>query len=233
MKKKKLLNLTVIGENISKLMISCGIDATELATYTGLPASTISRLRSNNPGSSPNLTSLIPIADFFCITISQLIGEEPISQNHNKFKPSKIKMTPIPILKPDTISNYLANREVETPIVYVDYSINNESFAYILHGNAMEPQFPDKTLLIIDPTLEIENLDHILIIPEEKKLPIFRQVLIEGEEKYIRTLNPSFNEFIKINRHTYTILGVMVESRRNFKYTEFQSQIKKNSGTYN
>jgi hypothetical protein len=28
----------------------------------------------------------------------------------------------------------------------------------------MEPHFPDKTLLIIDPSLEIENLDHILII---------------------------------------------------------------------
>lgn len=223
MTKKKLgkMNLSLIGENISKLMESCGIDATELAEQTGLPNSTISRLRSSSPECSPNLSSLIPIADFFCISISQLIGEEPINKIHTKFKPNKIKRSYIPVLNSETILQYLNSKdEIETPLVSIDHSVSEKTFAYFLQGNAMEPHFPDKSLLIIDPSLEIENLDHILVIPSGKKLPIFRQVLIDGEEKYIRALNPAFNEFIKLTPDSHTIIGVMIESRRNFKDME-------------
>lgn len=217
-KKVKNINLNKIGEIISDLMESCEIDASELSQQTGLPCSTISRLRSNNTKCSPNLSSLIPIADFFCITISQLIGEEPINQIHNKFKPSKIKRFPIPVLNSETILDYLeTNTSTETQIINIDLQVSEKTFAYFLQGNAMEPQFPDKTLLIIDPTIEIENLDHILVIPSGKRLPIFRQILIDGEEKYIRALNPAFNEFVKLTTDSHTILGVMVQSRQNFK----------------
>jgi SOS-response transcriptional repressor LexA len=99
-------------------------------------------------------------------------------------------------------------------------SVSDKTFAYFLQGNAMEPQFPDKTLLIIDPSLEVENLDHILVIPSGKRLPIFRQVLIDGDEKYVRALNPAFNEFIKLTSNSHTVLGVMIQSRRNFKNIE-------------
>ena len=226
MTKKKTLNLNLLSENISKLMASCDIDATYLAEQTGLPASTISRLRSNFSETSPNLSSLVPIADFFCVTISQLIGEEAFNSSHAKFKPGKIRRTPVPILSSETISDYLElKREIEAPTIYIDHPISNKGFAYFLQGNAMEPQFPDRTLLIIDPMLELENLDHILVIPSGKKLPLFRQVLIEGEEKYIRTLNPTFNEFTKLTSDSHVIVGVMIESRRNFKYTELPFNI--------
>jgi len=231
MAKKKVTNLdfSKIGENISALMETCGIDATELSSQTGLPTSTISRLRSNTTESSPNLSSLIPIADFFRITLSQLIGEDPINQSiYGTFKPNKITKLPIPVLCADNISDFLVHRSksdlpFDIPLIDVDIQIGEKSFAYFLQGNAMEPQFPDKTLLIIDPEVIIENLDHVLVIPSGKKIPIFRQVMIDGDEKYLRTLNPAFNEFIKFNEEAYNLLGVMVQSRRTFKSSDLSS----------
>jgi|SRR5579872_4914794 len=212
------INYALIGKNITFLMESSGIDATQLSQETGLPPSTISRLRSSTTECSPNLSSLIPIADYFSITISQLIGEEPIDKNHNNFKPSIIKKISIPILTTETITNYLDGINNDNfSFLNIDFPVSKHTFAYYLQGNAMEPQFPDKTILIIDPAIVIENLDHLLVIPYGNKAPIFRQVLMDGDEKYLRALNPLFKEFIKLTQDSHKILGVMVQSRRSFK----------------
>jgi len=220
-KKKSSSNFQKIGQNITTLMDACNIDATELSQQTGLPCSTISRLRSNTTEFSPNLSSLIPIAEFFHITLSQLIGEEAIDkQVYGTFKPNKIKKLSIPILNAENIMGYLdlaSNQTQDTPYLEIGFTLSEKAFAYLNAGNAMEPQFPDQTLLIIDPNLQVENLDYILAVPHGKKIPIFRQILIDGEDKYLRTLNPTFNEFIKITENSHTIIGIMVQSRRNFK----------------
>lgn len=205
------------------------MDATELAFATGLPTSTISRLRSNTNTGSPNLSSLIPIANYFRISLSQLIGEEPINNNiYGTFKPNKITKLPIPVLCSENIMDFLAlnasdHLSFDTPLIDVDIAVSEKSFAYFLQGNAMEPQFPDKTLLIIDPEITIENLDHVLVVPKGKTTPIFRQILIDGDEKYLQTLNPRFNEFTKFNDNTHNLLGVMIQSRKNFRDNEFVS----------
>lgn len=199
------------------------IDATELARQTGLPTSTISRLRSNPTDCSPNLSSLMPIAEFFHLTISQLIGEDQISPELYEvtLHQNRQQKLSIPLLQTDEIIPHTQERLRSSQYILVDIPVNKDAFAYLLQGNAMEPQFPDKTLLIIDPTIVPENLDYILVMPFNKKLPIFRQILIEGNEKYIKSLNPLFNEFIKLSEEKDKIVGVMVQSRRNFKITEF------------
>lgn len=224
-----------IGENITALMSACAIDATELSQQTGLPSSTISRLRSSITDFSPNLSSLLPIADYFCISLSQLIGEEPLNENvYATFKPTKIHKLPIPVLHPETVLSYLSNKEPgDNTLLHIDFPLGENAFAYFLRGNAMEPQFPDKTLLIIDPSLVVENLDHVLILPAGKKIPIFRQLLIDGEEKYIRTLNPSFNEFIKLTDNSHQFLGVMVQARINFKDFNLPSAVQKHNKKIN
>lgn len=221
MKKKSKINFNKIGGIITDLMRIHSIDATELSLKTGVPTSTISRLRSPSDR-SPNLSSLMPIADFFDITISQLIGEEEIDYNITNSEKDSIlsSILSIPILNEDTIEGYINNKVVEFESISIDIPISENAFAYILSGNAMEPEFPDKTLLIIDPTIEPENLDFILLATKSKKKPIFRQILIEGGERYIKTSNPLFNEFNKLSNQYDKIIGVMVQSRRSFKNSD-------------
>lgn len=229
MKKKSNLNFYKIGKNISMLMDACNIDATILSQQTGIPCSTISRLRSNTTEFSPNLSSLIPIAEFFHVTLSQLVGEEPIPQKPEEMFKANKNRRHIPILYPHTIFDYFVSGDTsDTVLTHVDLPLSEKAFAYFNQGNAMEPQFPDQTLLVIDPQLEVENLDHVLVLSAGKKIPIFRQILIDGEDKYLRTLNPTFNEFVKITQNSHSIIGVMVQSQRNFKNAasnEFLSKV--------
>lgn len=208
-----------IGENITKLMLSIGIDATQLSRATGLPTSTISRLRSNSTEFSPNLSSLMPLAEYFSITISQLIGEEPIdSISGEKTGYVRCRKTSIPVLDADSIHDHLINNDHSSfSIIDVDIPVSESAFAYILRGNSMEPQFPDNSLLIIDPEEPYENLDHLLVIPIGKQTPILRNVLIDGDEQYLRALNPAFDEFNKFDKSAYKVLGVMMQCRNNFK----------------
>ena len=229
MKRKSKINFNKIGDIITELMEFHNMDAVELSLKTGVPTSTISRLRSPSDR-SPNLSSLMPIADFFDVTISQLIGEDSINyindmDNDEITSSSKLL---IPVLDEDTIEDYINNKEIEFESISIDLPVNETSFAYLLNGNAMEPEFPDKTLLIIDPTIEPENLDFILLITTHKKKPIFRQILIEGGERYIKASNPLFNDFNKLSNPNDKILGVMVQSRRNFK----SSDIRKDKNNY-
>jgi transcriptional regulator with XRE-family HTH domain len=222
-KKSKYSSFNQIGENISRFMEVHGIDATELARYTGLPTSTISRLRSNPTDCSPNLSSLMPIAEFFHLTISQLIGEDQINPEHYEITlhQSRQQKISIPLLQAEEIMHHTSGHLVASQYILVDIPIHKEAFAYLLQGSAMEPQFPDKTLLIIDPTIVPENLDYAVVMQFNKKLPIFRQILIEENEKYIKASNPLFNEFTKLSEERDRIIGVMVQSRRNFKTKDF------------
>jgi hypothetical protein len=165
----------------------------------------------------------MPIADFFNLTISQLIGEDKINPeqyeiNLNQGLSQKVS---IPLLKTEEIIPYINNNFSSSQYITIDIPVNKESFAYMLQGNAMEPQFPDKTLLIIDPKITPDNLDYVIVVQSEKKLPIFRQILIEGNDQYIKSSNPLFNEFIKLSSEKDRIIGVMIQSRRNFKYPDF------------
>lgn len=221
-KKSKNLNFGQVGENISILMEHCEIDATELARETGLPTSTISRLRSNTTEFSPNISSLLPIARYFQVTVSQLIGEEALPQDIcGAFKPNLVKKRFVPLLKNENLHEFIANSKVITQsFLEVDLLVSNKAFACLTQGSAMEPQFPDNTLLIIDPELVAINLDYVLVISKEKNILLFRQLITDGEDCYIRTLNPIFNEFLKMNKDSHKIVGVIVQSRQNFKQLE-------------
>ncbi len=201
----------IIASNISLLMKYKNIDATVLSNATGLPSSTISRLRSTKTESAPNLLSLMPIANYFNISISQLIGEEKL------YSDNKCPLNTIPFLNSETINAFLNSHSIAFEVVSVDIDVGKHSFAYYLRGSAMEPQFPDKSLLIIDPSIEYEHLDYVLFMPKDKNSPILRQILLEGDDMYLRTLNPSFNEFIKFSEVQFKILGVMIQVRKNYK----------------
>lgn len=189
-------------------------------TKPGYPTSTISRLRAISTDFSPNLSSLLPLAKYFCVTISQLIGEEPLGDDlcgtHN---PSSIKKQIIPLLGAENIFEYVRHQNLigAPPQIEVDLAISDLSFACINKGNAMEPLFSEETLLIVDPALTPNHLDFVVTLAKNKKNPVCRQLLIEGDDQYIRALNPAFNEFIKVTEDDLLILGVVVQSRKNFK----------------
>lgn len=216
-KKQNMLNYDQLSHNITTLMNHCEIDAVELSRETGLPTSTISRLRSSMADSSPNLSSLIPIARYFEISVSQLIGEELLPADIcGNYQPHETHQY-IPVLNNETIANFFAKRETaELPSMCIDFHASKQAFAYRHPGSAMEPLFPTGTCLIADPERAAKHGDYVLVVLKDEQLPLFRQFIVDGDHHYLRALNPAFNELIRLTEKNNHSLAVVLHSRMNF-----------------
>src|SRR5688572_30667176 len=69
-----------LSDNLNLLMAEVHISADELSRRTGIPASTIKKIR-NRYNPNPTLATLIPLAQFFSVTLGQLVGDEPLPEN--------------------------------------------------------------------------------------------------------------------------------------------------------
>ncbi len=226
LKKGLLMNSSrqKLSDVLIKLMDECDVDSAQLEQSTGVPASTINRFRSDE-NCNPTLASLTPLADFFCITVSQLIGEAPLDKNRivGTYNPPYKAGLPIPVLTWQQAIQWpqIKNKQKSLDLnkwVSIDGSISDSAVGLIMQGDSMEPRFPDGTLLIFDPKQFVENRDFVLVFFKDQKKLAFRQLLADGSDKYLKSLNHEFKEIKKLQSEAnYKILGVVVQTRMDFK----------------
>jgi DNA-binding Xre family transcriptional regulator len=66
-------------KNLNRLMIESDLSIQELSAATGVAKANIFRLK-NNASCNPTLSTLIPIAKHFNISVSELIGEKHVGE---------------------------------------------------------------------------------------------------------------------------------------------------------
>src|SRR3989339_1637782 len=66
-----------LRERFENLLAEYKISLAQLHKNTGVPLTTLKRIK-NDLFANPTLSSLAPIADFFSITINQLVGIDPL-----------------------------------------------------------------------------------------------------------------------------------------------------------
>ena len=88
----------------------------------------------------------------------------------------------------------------ERPVAaIVDYAprpanVPDNGYALIVRGPAMEPEFRDGWLVFVDDAAQAKHGDFVIARPEGRETPILRQLVIEGDAKYLRCLNASYPE---------------------------------------
>ena len=206
------------GKVLSELIKKFGLNALEIERLTGVPASTIYRLLKNKDG-NPTIEVLKKLSSFFQITVSQLIGEEPIGCKQ------------VPLIPTSEVSNFFKLDQEEKSkyeTIPIDFPVNQKSFASICHDNTMEPFILKNSIVIIDPDREVSNKDFVYIIQREPDHPKIRQVISDGENVYLKILNSDFPvELTKINANEYFFIGVIVHYRTNlFDFNKVESSYK-------
>lgn len=71
-----------LGSNLRKLLKKERLSEAALARLTGIPQPMINRL-AKDKNTNPKLETLQPIVEYFSITFSQLLGEEPLPFEFN------------------------------------------------------------------------------------------------------------------------------------------------------
>lgn len=190
-------------------MAEARISASQLAKSTGLPATTIKRIRCNS-NANPTLVSLLPISKFFGVSVSQLIGDEelPIQTNPSTTTHPKA-WTKVAIIDWERVIDWPQNMAAEDlEYTSTDREIGDKPYALIVEEENWENLAPN-TLLIVDPTLKPEHRDYAIVHRLGDKRATLKQVLFDDGEKYLKPVVTGYQITRLTDKHKF--LGVVVE----------------------
>ena len=84
------------------------------------------------------------------------------------------------------------------------------TFAVRVSGVSMEPEFKDGEVIIVDPSAEPRHNSFVVVRIDHENAATFKQLVVEGDTKYLRPLNRDFpTQFIEIDGNA-RISGVVV-----------------------
>jgi transcriptional regulator with XRE-family HTH domain len=87
-------------------------------------------------------------------------------------------------------------------------------FGIILDSEAMSPRFPQGSTIIFDQA-HIKDGDFVLVNYDEYPVPIFRQLIIAGQQMYLYAHNPKFDRLILQDKNQ--ILGKLIQAILSFE----------------
>lgn len=90
------------------------------------------------------------------------------------------------------------------------------TFVLRVQGISMEPTFRDGDLIFVDPAAETRHGSYVVARLEDDNGATFKQLIIEGGQKYLKPVNPNWPEQITSINGNCTIIGSVVFSGRVF-----------------
>jgi len=194
------------------------LSASELARRTGIGQPVIYRIVTGETD-DPKVGTLQAIANYFAVSISQLIGDEPLPKNRLPGMHSKAAFgwSKAPLLSWEEVIGWPKNKGKFPELEYIltDADVSPHVYAVKVKDTTMRPLFPENTVLIVDPALTPEDRDYAIVHVDNQKHAIFRQVLFDGQSIYLKPLNPDFKMMIPSKKPVF--LGVVVQSKGDFK----------------
>lgn len=203
-----------LGKNLNLLMAEARLNAEELSRRIGLPPSTIKKVR--NGDSNPTLSTLTPIAEYFDLSISQLIGDEAIPNSRIKgsYKINPLTLTQVPLISwKDAIS--WPNKLIEPQsFLSTEHSYSKNAYSLMVEEDGWENLTKD-TALLIDPTLELQHRDFVIVYKNGQNIPTLKQALFDEGNIYLKPVQQAYNIAIFTTEHK--ILGVVVEYKKHLR----------------
>ena len=166
-------------ENLNFLISKNNISIPELSKLTGVPKVTLYNLVAEVH--QPRLALIKALSQFFKVTVSQLIGETPLTLSNIS----------VPILSWNSI-NYKAGHidfihTQETEYILVNNSKDHHMFALLIENNNY-PMYNIDDTLIFSKQSKLENRS-IVLMSQEKTEPILKTVIIEGKAVYLKSIS--------------------------------------------
>ncbi len=204
-----------LSDNLNLLMAEIRISADELARRISLPASTIKKIR-NRYNPNPTLATLLPLAQFFSVTLGQLVGNEPFPENRMKgrYKENIKTARSLPVLHWDEILTWPKQNARAYATITSEYAYSDNAYAVMVEAHDWENLFPG-TVLLIDPALLPEQRDFVVTYKQGQTEPTLKQVLFDEEQMYLKSVLPSGNIIALLPEHK--LLGVVVEFKKQLR----------------
>lgn len=202
-------------------MTEIRISAEELSRRLGMPASTIKKIR-NNAGSNPTLSTLLPLAKFFSITVSQLVGDEamPSSRIKGSYTLNTSMLNSVPLLTwEESIYWPMVSTQSDRQKITTEHFYSGQAFALLVEEDDWE-NLAKGTALLVDPSLALEHRDFVIVYKEGQKVPTLKQVLFDEGSIYLKPMSSAYQIVIASAEHRF--LGTVVEYRKHLKDVRYE-----------
>jgi transcriptional regulator with XRE-family HTH domain len=179
-----------LAQNLHRLMSNARISSSELARRISVPSDTIKKIRTSK-NTNPTLATLKPIANYFNITISQLIGEcqglinELPGTLDNDIKDGLCKI-PVISWKDAPLWPNIKNT------IKSFYSILGHNLSKLAYGVKIEngdyKAFEIGTVLVVDPEIKYTNNGYVLTHKLNQDTPTIKKLLKNENNYYLETI---------------------------------------------
>ena len=217
--------MTNLSTNLKYLMQEAKLKTTELARATGILQPVLHKVVAGNTD-NPRVCTLVPIAKYFNITLEQLLGLQPLPQDRRQTTDLADHWHPVPLLNNWTLCQEpLTDTErTNAHMVLVEGMVDTDAFALTVKDSTMLPLFTEGCLLIVSPNQAVKNGQFVIVQLADENEPLFKQILFDGSDVYLKPLNPDFKTIYLGKDASYKVLGVVVESREKFFTQERHEQ---------
>lgn len=207
-----------LGQNLKHLLKQANLSESELARRTGVPQQIINRILSGQ-NLNPKLATLTPLAGYFSISISQLIGDETFLPHVTKLSVKHSGWSEAPLIEwkklgKDSLEALIAESKTK---ITTDVSSSEYIFATKICDTSMEPKFSEKSILIFDSSKPITDKDFVIIYLHSEQELVLRQVYIKDNKIYKKCFNPRFKDYkltLVVPGSIY--IGVLIQSRTDY-----------------
>lgn len=212
-----------LSQNLNLLMAEARLNAEELSRRTNLPASTIKKIRNNNDA-NPTLSTLAPLAKYFSLSISQLVGDEPFPESRliGAYQVSPQALSQIPLISWEEALVWPTPSPRAFPTITTEHRYGKHAYALLVEEENWE-NLAKGTALIVDPSLSAEHRDFVIVYKSGQQLPTLRQALIDEGQLYLKPVTHGYHIVAFTPEHT--ILGVVVEYKKSLKKANFSEAL--------
>ncbi len=213
-------------DNLDLLMSEARLNAEELSRRTGLPASTIKKIR-NRDNLNPTLSTLTPLAKYFALTISQLVGDEPLPKNRVKglYQENPATFCYVPLLAWEEAIAWPNVKEQQYDNIPTEYQYSENAYALSVYEGNWE-NLAKGTILLVDPLIKPEHRDFVIVYKEGQKIPTLKQLLCDEEQIYLKPVISGYNIVPLTPQHK--LLGVVVEYKKHLKLPNKTVEVESN-----
>ncbi len=210
----ELLPFDRLKSILDNLLTENKLSIVQLSKNTGVPVTTIKRIKySKDP--NPTINSLLPIANFFSLTVNQLIGLEPFPKERSLgvYQENKALWTRVPLIGWESILEWLENKNscILNDHITTDVELSSTAFALVVSEDNWIT-FPKGINLIIDPEKEPKHKSYIIVFNKLLAAPFFYQLLTFDGAYYLKPPHVDYKT-VPYDKDIYDFKGTLIQAR--------------------
>ena len=196
-----------IAERVKKIRNELGLSQRQLAELTGTAQTSIQKIERGDTKNPRNLEALAAALKCTPEYLSFGVGDmdnATVMASANNYLPL------VSLVQAGSWSEIQEPVYEYTTLYPCPVKCSKSSFVVRVEGESMMKSFYPGDLLYVDPESEPVNGSFVIARLDDENQATFKQLIIDGNKKYLKALNPDWpNKFIEINGNC-TIVGKVV-----------------------